>query len=79
MGFDALQKAVLPIFPKLTEAERNRVVLVNLPPSLSLVVLSDFVLYLIRYADHAGSHRMSMGHLVRPAPWMSRCSRRVWP
>ena len=66
VGFNALQKAVLPIFPKLTEADRNRVIFANLPPSLSLVVLSDFVLYLILYADSAGSHRMSMGYLVRP-------------
>ena len=66
VGFNALQKAVLPIFPKLTEEERNRVIFVNLPPSLSLVVLSDFVLYLTLYADSAGSHRMSMGWLVRP-------------
>ncbi len=66
VGFNALQKAVLPIFPKLTEADRNQVVFANLPPTLSLVVLSDFVLYLILYADSAGSHRMSMGYLVRP-------------
>ncbi len=66
VGFNALQKAVLPIFPKLTDAERNRVIFANLPPSLSLVVLSDMVLYLILYADSAGSHRMAIGYLVRP-------------
>jgi phenylpropionate dioxygenase-like ring-hydroxylating dioxygenase large terminal subunit len=66
VGFNALQKAVLPIFPKLTTEERNRVVFVNLPPTLSLVVLSDFVLYLILYADSAGAHRMHMGYLVKP-------------
>ena len=65
-GFNGLQKAVLPIFPKLTQAERSRVVFANLPPSLSLVVLSDLVLYLILYADSAGAHRMAIGYLVRP-------------
>ncbi len=30
------------------------------------MVLSDFVLYLVLYADSAGSHRMAMGWLVRP-------------
>ena len=67
------------IFPKLTEVERNRVVFANLSPTLSLVVLSEFLLYLILYADSAGSHRMAMGYLVRPAPWRSRCLRLRWP
>ena len=66
VGFNALQKAVLPIFSKLTDVERNRVIFANLPPTLSLVVLSDMVLYLILYADSAASHRMAMGYLVRP-------------
>jgi phenylpropionate dioxygenase-like ring-hydroxylating dioxygenase large terminal subunit len=66
VGFNALQKAVLPIFPKLTKAERNQVVFVNLPPTLSLVLLSDFVLYLTLHAESAGRHGMSIGWLVRP-------------
>jgi phenylpropionate dioxygenase-like ring-hydroxylating dioxygenase large terminal subunit len=66
VGFNALQKAVLPIFPKLTEAERNQVVFVNLPPTLSLVLLSDFIIYLTLHAESAGTHAMSIGWLVRP-------------
>jgi phenylpropionate dioxygenase-like ring-hydroxylating dioxygenase large terminal subunit len=66
VGFNALQKAVLPIFPKLTEAQRNQVLFVNIPPTLSFVFLSDFVLYLTLHAESASSHAMSIGWLVRP-------------
>jgi phenylpropionate dioxygenase-like ring-hydroxylating dioxygenase large terminal subunit len=66
VGFNALQKAVLPIFPKLTEAQRNQVLFVNIPPTLSFVFLSDFVLYLTLHAESAGAHAMSIGWLVRP-------------
>jgi phenylpropionate dioxygenase-like ring-hydroxylating dioxygenase large terminal subunit len=60
VGFNALQKAVLPIFPKLTEAQRNQVLFVNIPPTLSFVFLSDFVLYLTLHAESAGAHAMNM-------------------
>lgn len=65
-SFNATLRAVFPIFPKLTEEERHRLLFVNLPPSLSLVVMSDMVLYLILNAQSADTHEMTMGVLVRP-------------
>jgi phenylpropionate dioxygenase-like ring-hydroxylating dioxygenase large terminal subunit len=65
-SFNATLKALLPVFPKLTEAERNRLLFVNVPPSLSLVVNTDMVLYLIMQAEDADHHSMVMGSLVAP-------------
>jgi len=65
-AFNATQKAVFPVFPKLTEEEQNRLLFVNLPPSLSLVVLNDTVLYLIMDPRTAGSHALTIGTLMVP-------------
>ncbi len=65
-SFNPTQKALLPIFPQLTDAERHRVLFVNLPPTLSLVLNSDMVLYLILQAEDADHHSMVMGSLVLP-------------
>jgi phenylpropionate dioxygenase-like ring-hydroxylating dioxygenase large terminal subunit len=65
-SFNATQKAVFPVFPKLTDDERNRLLFVNLPPSLSLVVTSDMVLFLILDAQGARSHALTMGTLLHP-------------
>ena len=45
-SFNATQKALLPIFPRLTEEDRNRMVFANIPPTLSLVMTCDMVIYL---------------------------------
>jgi phenylpropionate dioxygenase-like ring-hydroxylating dioxygenase large terminal subunit len=65
-SFNPTLKALLPVFPKLTDAERNRVVFVNVPPTLSLVMNTDLVLYLIIQAEDADHHSMMMGSLVEP-------------
>ena len=65
-AFNPLQRAVLQVFPKLTVEERNRALFANLPPTLSLVVTSDMVIYLILYAESASQHSMSIGYLVSP-------------
>ena len=65
-AFNPLQKAVLPVFPGLTDEDRNRAVFANIPPSLSLVVTTDMVIFLILHAESAGSHSMTMGYLVAP-------------
>lgn len=66
-SFNPTLKALLPVFPKLTEAERHRVLFVNVPPTLSLVLNTDMVLYLITQPESAESHTMVMGALVAPA------------
>lgn len=65
-AFNPLQKAVLPVFPKLTPEERHRAMFANIPPSLSLVITSDMVIYLILHAESANSHSMTIGWLVAP-------------
>ena len=66
-SFNPTLKALLPVFPKLTEAERNRVLFVNVPPTLSLVLNTDMVLYLITHPESADAHTMVMGALVEPS------------
>lgn len=65
-SFNATQKALLPIFPGLTEAERSRMTFVNIPPTLSLVMMSDMIIYLIVRATGAETHEMDTGILVAP-------------
>lgn len=65
-AFNVTQKTVFPIFPKLTEEERNRMLFVNLPPTLSLVINADMILYMILRADSAGTHVMDQGVLMAP-------------
>ena len=65
-SFNATQKAVLPVFPGLTQEDRQRMTFANLPPTLSLVLTSDMVIYLIVRADGAESHSMDVGELVVP-------------
>lgn len=62
-SFNPTQKALMPVFPKLNEDERNRMAFANLPPSLSLVLTSDAVIYLILRADGAESHQLDLGVL----------------
>jgi phenylpropionate dioxygenase-like ring-hydroxylating dioxygenase large terminal subunit len=65
-SFNATQKALLPVFPKLTEEERGRMIFANIPPTLSLVLTSDMVIYLIVRATGAERHSMDVGELVAP-------------
>jgi hypothetical protein len=65
-SFNPTQKALLPVFPALTVEERNRVLFVNVPPALSLVMNTDMILYLIMQAEDADHHTMVMGALVAP-------------
>ncbi len=65
-SFNATQKAVFPIFPNLTEEDRNQVVFANLPPTLSIVGTSDEVIYLILRASGPESLEMDIGLLAVP-------------
>ena len=65
-SFNPTEKALFPVFPKLTEEEQNRLLFVNLPPSLSLVVLNDVVIYLIMDARSASTHGLTFGSLYLP-------------
>ncbi|GAN55771.1 aromatic ring-hydroxylating oxygenase subunit alpha [Tanticharoenia sakaeratensis] len=65
-SFNATQRAVLPVFTGLTDDERHRMVFANLPPTLSLVMTADAVIYLILRADGPESHRVDQGVLTAP-------------
>lgn len=65
-SFNPTEKALFPIFPKLTDEEQHRLLFVNLPPSLSLVVLNDVVIYLIMDARAADRHGLTFGSLYLP-------------
>jgi phenylpropionate dioxygenase-like ring-hydroxylating dioxygenase large terminal subunit len=65
-SFNPTEKALFPIFPRLSEEEQNRLLFVNLPPTLSLVVLNDVVIYLIMDARSASSHGLTFGSLYLP-------------
>jgi phenylpropionate dioxygenase-like ring-hydroxylating dioxygenase large terminal subunit len=65
-GFNATQKALLPIFPHLTIEDRNRMVFAVVPPSFSLVATSDVVLWSLIRPQTAASIETDGGLLVAP-------------
>lgn len=65
-GFNPTEKSLFPVFPKLTDEEQNRLLFVNLPPSLSLVILNDVVIYLIMDARAPDKHGLTFGSLFHP-------------
>jgi phenylpropionate dioxygenase-like ring-hydroxylating dioxygenase large terminal subunit len=65
-SFNPTQKAVLPIFPKLTQADRGRMTFANVPPTLSLVLTSDLVIFLILRASGPDTMEQDTGVLVAP-------------
>jgi hypothetical protein len=65
-SFNATQRAVLPVFPKLTEVDRGRMTFANVPPTLSLVMTSDLVIYLILRPTGADTMEQDTGLLVAP-------------
>ena len=65
-SFNPTQRAVLPVFPRLTETDRGRMTFANIPPTLSLVMTSDLVIYLILRATSAETMEQDTGLLVAP-------------
>jgi len=65
-SFNATQRALLPIFPDLDEADRNRMTFANIPPTLSLVMMSDMVIYLILRPTGPETMEQDTGILVAP-------------
>jgi hypothetical protein len=70
-SLNATQKALLPVFPELGEVERNRMIFANIPPTLSLVVTSDMIIYLILRPDGPETHEMDTGLLFAPGAMAS--------
>lgn len=65
-SFNATQKAVLPVFPGLSDEARHRMTFANVPPTLSLVMMSDMVIYLILRPTGPESLEMDTGFLFAP-------------
>ncbi|MDB5446721.1 MAG: Rieske (2Fe-2S) domain protein [Phenylobacterium sp.] len=65
-SFNPTQRAVLPIFPKLTQADRAQMTFANVPPTLSLVLTSDLAIYLILRATGPETMEQDTGILVAP-------------
>jgi phenylpropionate dioxygenase-like ring-hydroxylating dioxygenase large terminal subunit len=65
-SFNPTQRAVLPVFPKLSAEDRGRMTFANVPPTLSLVLTSDLVIYLILRATGPESMEQDTGVLVAP-------------
>jgi phenylpropionate dioxygenase-like ring-hydroxylating dioxygenase large terminal subunit len=65
-SFNPTQRAVLPVFPKLTAKDRSRMTFANVPPTLSLVLTSDLVIYLILRATGPETMEQDTGILVAP-------------
>jgi phenylpropionate dioxygenase-like ring-hydroxylating dioxygenase large terminal subunit len=65
-SFNPTQRAVLPVFPKLSTEDRARMTFANVPPTLSLVLTSDLVIYLILRATGPETMEQDTGILVAP-------------
>ena len=65
-SFNATQKALLPVFPELSADDRGRMTFANIPPTLSLVLMSDMVIYLILRPDGPESLEQDTGLLFAP-------------
>jgi phenylpropionate dioxygenase-like ring-hydroxylating dioxygenase large terminal subunit len=65
-SFNPTQRAVLPVFPKLSTLDRSRMTFANIPPTLSLVLTSDLVIFLILRASGPETLEQDTGLLVAP-------------
>ncbi|MDT3440095.1 MULTISPECIES: aromatic ring-hydroxylating dioxygenase subunit alpha [unclassified Pseudofrankia] len=65
-GFNALQKALLPIFPGLTEEERSRAAFALVPPTLCLGVAPDQAFYFLIRPKNAGHIEVEVHYLFHP-------------
>jgi phenylpropionate dioxygenase-like ring-hydroxylating dioxygenase large terminal subunit len=65
-GFNPTLKAIMPVFPQLTEAERSRVVFANIPPSLWVSFRPDQSSYFIIRAEGPEETSVEQGVLFAP-------------
>jgi len=65
-SFNPTQTAQMPLFPNLTDEDRSRMTFANIPPTLSLVMMSDMVIYLILRPTGPETMEQDTGVLVAP-------------
>jgi phenylpropionate dioxygenase-like ring-hydroxylating dioxygenase large terminal subunit len=65
-GFNALQRAMLPIFPGLSDQERSQVTFALVPPTLAIGAAPDQVFYFLVRPTSAGTIDLEIGYLFHP-------------
>ena len=65
-SFNPTLKALLPVFPKLTGEDRNRLLFANVPPTLSLIIRADLVAFIILHANTHDTITAKRGWLAAP-------------
>ena len=65
-AFNPTLKAVLPVFPGLTEEERHRMLFINIPPSLFIVGRSETLTYNIFFVHGPEEMSSQRGWMVPP-------------
>jgi phenylpropionate dioxygenase-like ring-hydroxylating dioxygenase large terminal subunit len=65
-SFNPTLKAVLPVFPKLTDAERHRMLFINVPPGLFIVGRSETLTYNIFFVHGPEEMSSQRGWMVPP-------------
>lgn len=65
-SFNPTLKALLPVFPNLTEEDRHRLLFANIPPSLSLIIRPDLVAFVILHANTHDTISAKRGWLAAP-------------
>lgn len=65
-SFNPTLKALLPIFPNLTDEDRHRLTFANVPPSLSLIIRPDLVAFIILQANTPDTITARRGWLAAP-------------
>lgn len=66
-GFNATTKALLPVFPQLTEEERWRSTFALVPPTLCLGTAPDQAFYFIVTPKTVGTIDVEIGYLLHPS------------
>jgi phenylpropionate dioxygenase-like ring-hydroxylating dioxygenase large terminal subunit len=65
-GFNALQRAILPLIPGLSELERSRVVFALIPPTFGIGLAPDQVFYFLIHPLSAATTDIEVGYLFDP-------------
>lgn len=65
-SFNPTLRALLPVFPNLTDEDRHRLLFANIPPTLSLIVRSDLVAFIILHANSYDTITARRGWLAAP-------------
>lgn len=65
-SFNPTLKALLPVFPGLSDEDRHRLLFANVPPSLSLIIRADLVAFIILHANTHDTITAKRGWLAAP-------------